>query len=404
MRSRLYWQVYRGVVGVGLLAVLVFTVVAIFFADRDRQPPEVVGAIQIILDTLPAEGSEAYQPAIEQLGRTLEADITLWRGETLVGSTRSHVPPGTRRWERIHGRDVLRVSLPDGRRVGLSSHHMPARHRHLLGVLVMFAVVIAVGSMPIARRVTRRLEDVRTAMDAWGAGALEVRAPVEGEDEVAQVARTFNAAADRLVELVEGQRRMLASTSHELRTPLTRVRLALELMDGDADQRRAMIADAVRDIEELDAVVGELLDIGRLQGHGIDGVELSVLEVVREVAGDREVSGEDFRVVAERRLLRRAVRNLVDNALRHGGGEVELRVSSGRIEVLDRGPGIAVEDGERVFEPFHRPEGHAEGRDGGVGLGLWLVREIAHAHGGQVAHQPREGGGTVFCLELPLVS
>jgi signal transduction histidine kinase len=106
------------------------------------------------------------------------------------------------------------------------------------------------------------------------------------------------------------------------------------------------------------------------------------------------------------RLLRRMVRNLIDNGRRHGGGEVELRLETvgeagARLTVLDRGPGIASADAGRIFEPFYRPQGHAEGRDGGVGLGLSLVRHVAEHHGGQVRYRPREGGGSRFEVELP---
>jgi signal transduction histidine kinase len=400
MRSHLYWQVYRGLVGVALLCIVVFASIAWFRADWVRQPPEVVGAVEVVLDTLPPPEDPAFQATIARLADKLDADITIedadGRKLAVVGAV---VPWDDRRWDRRHGRSIARVALGDGRRVTFSHRHPEGVPRHLLGVLAVLGATLALGALPLARRITRRLEHVREAVDGWGPGALDVRAPVEGADEVASVATAFNEAADRVTRLLEAQRRMLSSTSHELRSPLARIRLALELLDDGDAEREALIADAVGDVEELDRTVGELLDVGRLQAVGVDApTDVDLYDVATEIGGRLgvRVEGASHVVKGEPRLLRRLVRNLVDNALPHGGGDVTVRVADGALEVADRGPGIPVEEAERVWEPFHRPAGHAEGRDGGVGLGLWLVAEIARAHGAVATHEPRPDGGTRF--------
>jgi signal transduction histidine kinase len=205
-------------------------------------------------------------------------------------------------------------------------------------------------------------------------------------------------------KLVDAHRRVLASASHELRSPLARVRLALEIVSDrtqpDADP---LLAEAVRDVEALDATVGDLLRLGRLQATEAlaspDDVDLRAL--VAELAPlDPPTAGAHGSAAPSVRgdaaLLRVCVRNLVENARRHGGEPVTARVDAAGFSILDRGPGVPDPLRERIFEPFFRPEGHAEGRDGGVGLGLHLCREIARVHGARIACLPREGGGSEF--------
>jgi len=217
---------------------------------------------------------------------------------------------------------------------------------------------------------------------------------------VADLARSFNRAAGRIQALVEGQRRQLAFASHELRSPLARLRLALEMMAGDP----ALKERAARDLGELDDLIGELLEASRLEvlGRPERGEVVDLLGLVAEEAARVEAAaeGEPAEVRGDPRLLRRLVRNLLENGRRHAGGAgVEARVErsggGARLRVSDRGPGVPEAERERIFEPFYRPPGAAE-TGTGHGLGLALVRQIARAHGGDVRCLPREGGGTVF--------
>ncbi|MCA9572718.1 MAG: sensor histidine kinase, partial [Myxococcales bacterium] len=130
-------------------------------------------------------------------------------------------------------------------------------------------------------------------------------------------------------------------------------------------------------------------------------VDLRALLAEEAAHTGARVEGPAREVEGDPGLLRRLVRNLLENAARHGGGEVEARTTAEGFEVADRGPGVRPEDRELIFEPFHRPAGHSEGADGGVGLGLWLVREIATRHGGSVRCEAREGGGARFVVRLP---
>ena len=285
----------------------------------------------------------------------------------------------------------------------------------LLWTLLLTAVAVALGSYPIIRQLTWRLENLERGVTRWGEGDLSVRMPAQGQDEVASLAQRFNQAAEKMQGLVLAHKNLLAHASHEFRTPLTRMRMALELNSAstDPDLRREML----RDLAELDQLVEEVLLASRLDqvstepAMGMEEVDLAGLaseECSRcEVELDLQ-NALQLKVRGVDRLLRRMLRNLLDNALRHGGDatQIEMRMQLSQpnrvlIEVSDRGPGIPPEYLEKIFEPFFRLPSHREWQ-GGTGLGLTLVRSIARHHGGDVQCRLRSGGGATFVVDLPL--
>jgi signal transduction histidine kinase len=280
----------------------------------------------------------------------------------------------------------------------------------LAALLAVLFVAVAGGAWPVVRRLTRRLEALKRGVEAFGAGALHQRVPEDGRDEVAAVAASFNRAAAQVEALVVSHKSLLANASHELRSPLTRLKMALEMYeDAGAAERPALKREIDADIAELDALVEEVLMSSRLDARGaLDTSEpVALLPLAAEEAArvGAEASGEALQVRGDERLLRRALRNLLENARRYGGSEVEVTLArrgpQAELRVCDRGPGVPEAYRERIFEAFFRLPGHAE-RAGGVGLGLALVRQIAERHGGHVACEPREGGGSCFVLALPL--
>jgi signal transduction histidine kinase len=285
--------------------------------------------------------------------------------------------------------------------------------------LALVALAVALATYPIIRKLTRRLELLQNGVEKWGEGNLSIRVSEEGQDEVAFLAARFNHAAQRIENLVKShesllasQKSLLANASHELRSPLTRIRMGLELMGTPSSP--TFKNEIERNIAELDQLIEEILLASRLDAREadlgtIESVDLMGLaaEECARVGAELEVQGDASPVLPVQgvtKLLRRALRNLLENARRHAAGDIT--VSLARIEnratirVGDRGPGVPPELRERIFEPFYRLPGATE-RDGGVGLGLALVKSIAIRHGGTVYCEDRPGGGASFVIELP---
>jgi signal transduction histidine kinase len=280
----------------------------------------------------------------------------------------------------------------------------------LIVVLALRFVAVAAGAFPVVRRLTRRLEALQHGVERFGAGALGQRVDASGRDEVAAVAGSFNRAAERIESLVRSHQSLLANASHELRSPLARLKMAVSMMeDADGPQRERLRSEIHTNIRELDALVEEVLLASRLDNHvetALDPVDLLAVAAEEAARLDVEVQTEAplVQVTGDERLLRRVVRNLLENARRYGGAEVVVQLArrAGAVElrVCDRGPGVPEAMRERIFEPFFRLPGHAE-RAGGVGLGLSLTRQIARRHGGSVRCEARDGGGSCFVFSLP---
>ena len=282
-----------------------------------------------------------------------------------------------------------------------------------LWMLAMVGIAVAVGVFPIIRRLTQRLVALQRSVQRFGEGDLSVRVPTQGHDEIADLARQFNAAAERIETLVKSHKSLLANASHELRSPLTRIRMGLELMSGQQPSP-AFREEILRNIAELDQLVDEILLASRLDAREadvgtieeVDLVGLAAEECAR-IDADLEVdaSAESLQVQGVSKLLRRALRNLLENARRYSQGEISVRIlrqhGQAEVRVCDHGPGVPAAQRERIFEPFYRLPGASE-RSGGVGLGLALVRSIAARHNGNVHCEDHAGSGACFVLRLPL--
>jgi signal transduction histidine kinase len=297
--------------------------------------------------------------------------------------------------------------------------------------LVLVAVAVALATYPITRKLTRRLERLQNGVQQWGEGDLSTRVNESGQDEVADLGRRFNQAAERVQTLVQSheallasQKSLLANASHELRSPLTRIRMGLELMGSEASLASRL--EISRNITELDQLIEEILLASRLDARdanlgtveSVDLIGLAAEECARvgaELLLDLDPAWRAAPTAAKgdaalpvqgvAKLLRRAVRNLLENAHRHAAGAITLGLSQvaglAVIRVSDHGPGVPPDLRERIFEPFYRLPGATE-RDGGVGLGLALVKSITLRHGGSVHCEDRACGGACFVMQLPL--
>ena len=296
------------------------------------------------------------------------------------------------------------VGVPPGSPMGQYPHM--ARHFHF--VLMILAVAIGLGAYPLVRQISRRLERLQRAVESLGAGDLSARVPVEGRDEVARLADSFNRAAGRIEQLVKANKALLANASHELRTPLARIRLALELLKESADSKRRIGLE--QDIAELDWLVDEILLASRLDTitDALDVQEVDLLALAAEECArydTAQLEGAPGVIRADPRLLRRLLRNLLENAARHGMPPTQVRIereaSVATITVWDGGSGVPPSEFENVFRPFYQPSGGPQ-RTGGTGLGLSLVRQIAQRHGGDARCAVMSNGRSSFVVTLPL--
>jgi two-component system, OmpR family, sensor histidine kinase MprB len=295
----------------------------------------------------------------------------------------------------------------------------------VIDVLRNRLVLIALGCIGLAaivawlvmRRATRPIERLtETAEHIAATQDLTTPIPVQGDDEVGRLAASFNTMLIALDTSREQQQRLVVDASHELRTPLTAVRTNIDFLGHattlDAEQRAQLISETRLELDELTNLVSEMVELAtdvRSQ-EPIEAVDLGEVatdvaarfrrrtgkEIVVDVDGAGEVDGR-------KAMLDRAVSNLVDNALKFSpdGEPVHVSVRGGVIEVADRGQGIAEEDRERVFDRFYRAT--TARTLPGSGLGLSIVAQIGVLHGGSVALESREGGGTVARLTLPTV-
>jgi signal transduction histidine kinase len=407
---RLYLQIYFTIVTSLFLVVVTAGVVWHFSAGvlPFEQPFEVAG--EFVAELVPPANAPgaAQQQAIDRLARRLGADLALFgqTNEPLAAAGRPLPVPNRNRaggWLHTAAGPAVSIRLPDGRwlvaRLPFSQRPSAALLAAFLGSI---ALAVALGARPVVRRLTGRLERLQRGVESLGAGDLHARVKVEGRDEVAQLAQSFNRAAARIETLVDAHKMLLANASHELRTPLTRIRLGLELVEAEPARK----AELAGDIAELDQLVDEILLVSRLDAtDGLDVrdvIDLAAL-AAEECARYEDccVQGQSVMVRGDPTLLRRMIRNLVDNAKLHGKPPIDVAIerrgAQAVLNVSDRGQVIAADARERLFSPFYRVAGQSGPRD--TGLGLALVRQIARRHGGDAAYRPERG--SCFTVTLP---
>ena len=415
---RLYLQIYLTIVAILAIFAVAAGLLWRVAADESRFEETFALAGELASRALPppdAAPAEQRQ-ALEALHRRLRSDLALYSAEgRFVAAAGRPMPPQLGRpepgWQPGPGGPIWRVRLGDGRILVARLARGPFRPgAWLLAALGGIAAAVAIGAYPLTRRLTRRLERLKSGVDRLGQGDLAARVPVEGKDEIAALADSFNRSAGRVEELVHSHKMLLANCSHELRTPLARIGMAMALLGDKVDAQKQTEVKA--DIAELDLLIDEILLASRLDAvrapERSEKIDLLALAAEEAARSNIAVEGEPIQVMGDRIYLRRMIRNLLDNVRRHAGDtSPDVRVSrdnrgQARLEVRDHGPGIPGDERARIFEPFYRPAGRAESGKGS-GLGLALVRQIARHHGGEVACNEAEGGGSRFVVTLPAV-
>ncbi len=411
---RLYLRFYFALVASLVLFVLATAMLWHYTGGSAEQTG--ITLSRLVENALPAAGAprEEQQQALQRLTAGLPDAVTLFdRNGSVLASIGRPLPQPIARprdgtgtmmaWD--HG-PIHYVPLADGRWLA-AAVPIGAHARFLFHiVLTLLAVAIGVAAYPIVRQISKRLERLQQGVESLGAGDLTARVAVEGRDEVARLAESFNRAAGRIEQLVQGHKALLANASHELRTPLARIRLAVELMKESADPKRKQGLE--QDIAELDWLVDEILLASRLDTvtETLATEELDLLALAAEECArydQVQLDGAVIAVVGDARLLRRLLRNLLENARRHGAPPTQVRIARAGgdavITVSDSGSGVPPSEFENVFRPFYRPK--EAGDRAGSGLGLSLVRQIARRHGGDARCMLMDDGRSSFVVTLP---
>jgi signal transduction histidine kinase len=307
-------------------------------------------------------------------------------------------------------RNMIAVRLHSGNWLRFTERRRRPRDPWPQALLIELAVLLAimiVFSLFALSHATRPLAMLAAAARALGRDIRHPPLAEAGPIEVRRAAAAFNLMQRRLLGFIEGRTRLLTAISHDLKTPVTRLRLRAEMLEDTA-----LAADINRDLDEMDAMLSATLAYLRGEAEREATQPLDVNALLESMVADAQALGQTITLAgraeapysARPRALARAIDNLMQNALRYGGG-AEIRVAEEphtlTIRLSDRGPGIPESEIERVFEPFYRVEDSRNRETGGTGLGLSIAREVAEAHGGTLTLANRDGGGLVATLTLP---
>jgi signal transduction histidine kinase len=325
-----------------------------------------------------------------------------WRDVQILGGPR---------WHRL----VIGLRLPEGEWLNVTLPVEQPRPWHspaFLTAFLLMTLAAALLTLWAVRRLTAPVRTLAAAAEALGRDVNSPPLPEDGPLEVATASAAFNTMAARIRRFVRDRTELLTAIGHDLRTPITRLKLRAEFVEDD-EQRRKMLAD----LEELEAMVSATLAFGRdaTAGEPVSALDLAeLLRTILDEAGDARPEAADrlsyegppHLIIQARPLaLKRAVANLVSNAVNYGGSaSIRLHVPTGAaivVDVEDQGPGVPPQELERVFEPFHRGEPSRNRETGGVGLGLPIARNIIRAHGGDIVLSNRPSGGLKATITLP---
>jgi signal transduction histidine kinase len=391
--------------------------------------------IAILADDLDREHAAELQATLDRLAPRLTGPVAVYdANRALVAHTGEPVPTAPTADEvqeiALHG-----DSLDDNRLVARSPtgfyvvHLAPPPQLYTPRNIALWSVSLAVilgGALLFARSLARPLARLGNAARRFGAGDTGARAQLDRGDELGEVGRAFDDMADRIEHLLRAQRDLVADVSHELRTPLSRLRVALEIAAEDPAGAAETLHDIQVDLDELEALVDNVLTAGRLDAGapGALAVQRRPVRVadLAHTSADRfaqlhagrrlhvKLADPDATIACDPVLFRRAVDNLLDNAAKYSepATDVDLTVRRAddaiEVEVADKGVGMSDDELAHAFTPFWRADASRTRGTGGVGLGLTLVQRIARAHDGDVHLASRRGVGTTATLRIPSTS
>ncbi|MCA1829140.1 MAG: ATP-binding protein [Myxococcales bacterium] len=420
MARRLYFA-FLGV----LLAIAAVTVTINFFTGRGplaHPGPFLAGHVARVLDH-----ADDLDRAVDEAHDALGVDVAVVDrlGQIVASSGAPIEVPSLDRLRSMRAPEWLKAprlaGTPLRTRPGLIVLVRMDSTRFLLRPLLLLAAVLLISFAlvyPLSRSITRPLEKLTAAVEAYGRGDLSQRSGLgDLQDEVGKLARSFDEMADRIQAARKAEKELLANVSHELRTPLARMKVALELIQPPDEAVSKRLADLGVEVDELDRMIADVLTASRLDLAALPlrKVRRKVADLVRksleralqlDPALDVETRLDpELSVEGDEALVVRAIDNLLDNARKYGDGkgvEIDARRdgSNAMVAVRDHGPGIPDAELPHVFDPFFRGEG-VRGRATGFGLGLALARRVAEVHGGSASASNADGGGARIELRFP---
>jgi two-component system, OmpR family, sensor kinase len=415
MFARFFSQLY---VRIWLAVVLAMAVLTLAFGWLLRSTVENIPPREVLIrNEAGVVVGQAMARPVRVPGHGVEFQVKMTDGSTLS----VQMPP---RQPRAEGAGEGGMASAGERRGPAPRSWLPRGPAGLFWILGLVGLAVALGTYPVMRHLTKRLQALRAGVQRFGEGDLSARVDAKGKDEVAFLAGQFNQSADRIERLVGSHKNLLANASHELRSPLARIRMGLELQEANPSEKNK--GEISRSIAELDQLIDEILLSSRLDANVADVGMFETVDIVGLVAEECARAGvglttpaESIQVQGVPKLLRRALRNLLENAQRYGHGQATepnaaitaqillpaaaANGQAGRrveIRVCDCGPGVPEDARERIFEPFYRLPNASEDA-GGVGLGLALVKSIALKHGASVRCEAGNPHGACFVLALP---
>lgn len=395
------------------------------YMDRTYIVPVFEAMDQLELDSARAALTRGGKPALDAYMAGL--DRQFGTGHYLAGADGRDIvsgrdlsaylppPPADRSRGFIGARFVVTRKSADGGYWFVSAgpqkeQQSPSR----LYALVAIAMAVLL-SLAAALFLIRPLRQLTGAVQRFGRGDLAARAPSRRRDEIGLLARAFNDMADRIARLVTGERRLLQDISHELRSPLARLKLAVRLA-RTAPDRDAALDRIERDVDRIAALTGELVETARLEGEvqALQRETMALGQLIGEAVEDcymapphdiRCAVAPDGAIVCDPALLRRAVENVLRNAIRHAPPDrpveitAQCRAGEARIAIRDHGPGVPDDALERIFAPFYRVDEARDAASGGLGLGLAIARSAVERHGGTITARNAHPG---LCVEIVL--
>ena len=381
-------------------------------ADRGR-------VRRLSADPIPRVGYERHPEVAAELRRQLaDQGVTVGRIDTALqpstldddSNRDSRRRAGIHRDDRDGATLLIAVEEPGRGWLTITAPWPQPGARLLLALLSQTAILYIIVLLPvlwIVRRLSRPLRDLRAAAERFRPGEPGVPMPAEGPDDVAALITAFNALRLRVTGMLDEKDRMLGAIGHDLRTPLAALRVRIESVEDDSD--RAKMIDTVA---EMNRTLDDILSLARLGRPSEPPTDVDLAALVDAVVEDfRDLGCEVSFVEADRlrmrlrpSLMRRAVRNLIENAMKYGVS-AEVRVEAGpktvAIVVADQGPGIPEDRMGDVFDAFTRLESSRNRETGGIGLGLALAQAIVREAGGEIRLVNRMGGGLDAIIELP---